>query len=284
MPKIPIYNFYTQGPHRMPVLVSIEDLPQNCTARIHTTLDFNCGVWFILYSVYSNDSRHTEYFYELVEDTNETADYDLIIVYDSTRAICSFKSNEQITFVDSGNNVLVEQLPIFHEYEYSEKDKRTDREYKMFLVIYKNKLVIFWNDNLAKVTVKTFDLLSLSFDIPRDYHDFTRVDFNFELTHESCKITFCTDSPGNRYFSAYIVIEPFSSNDVSVVLKDHRFNQMSCSPFNGSQFEPDTCDEIGNFTFNLTHYVDGELQEDDSGVESDTGSEEESDADSEDDY
>lgn len=278
-----IHRFKTvPRPNSIPVSVFIEKLPPNCTATVHLTPEFACGMWFIFYSVYSKNDHRTEYFYVLVDDSG-SGDYELNIVYDSTCAICSFNSTEKITFVDEDNNVSVEQQPPFCEYEYCKKDDRIGREYIMFLVIYKNKLVIFWNDDDAKVTVKTFDLLSLFTDIPRDYRNFTRVGSDIELTDDSCKITFYTESPGNRYFSAYLDIKPFSRNVVSVVLRDYEFNQMCDLPISGSQFKPDTCDDIRRGTFVMTHYVDGKLQENDVRVESDNGSEEESDPDSEDD-
>jgi hypothetical protein len=276
-----IHRFKTVlRPNSIPVSVFIEKLPPNCTATVHSTPEFTCGMWFIFYSVDSKNDHRTEYFYVLVDDSG-SGEYELNIVYDSTRPICSFDSTKEITFVDEDNNVSVEQQPPFCEYEYCKKDDRIGREYIMFLVIYNNNIVLFWNDDDAKVIVKTFDLSS--FVSSREYGNFTRVGSDIELTDDSCKITFYTESPGNRYFSAYLDIKPFSSNDVPVVLKDYEFNQMCDLPISGSQFKPDTCHTRWRCTLELTHYVDGKLQENDVRVESDNGSEEESDPDSEDD-
>lgn len=261
----------------IPVFVFIKNLPPNSKATVHSTSDFTCDHWYIFYSVRSGD--RIEFFYDLGKDSNDSGDYELTIDYSLTHAIRSFNSTEEITFVDSRNNVLVEQPPIFSEYEYA-YNPRLEREYKMFLVIYRNTIVICWNDDDAKVIVKTFDLSS--FFSSREYGNFTRVEFDIELTDDSCKITFYTESPGNRYFSAYLAINPLS-NEVNVVLKENIFDQMCDSSLSGSQFKPDTCDTIWNDILVMTHYVDGKLQENDVRVESDNGSEEESDADSEDD-
>lgn len=270
-------KYTNQAGRPIPVHVFIDNLPPNSIATVDSTLEFG-GSWFIVYSVRSGDDR-TEFFYELVEDSNETSDYVLNIFYDSTRAICSFDSTEQIIFVDRDNDELVEQ-PRKMLYEYVVED-RMSREYKTFLIIFKNNFVLFWNDKYAKVTVKKFNLSSF-FEL-YDYCDFSRVEFNFhDLTDERCEMTFYTDpSSSNQYYSAYIDMSFLDSNCVSVVLYDHRFNQMCFSQFSGSQFKPDTRDKIGDFTLKLTHRVDGELQED---AESISDSDANSDSDSDDDY
>lgn len=279
MAKILIYTFGTKYTNvvgnPIPIRVFIDNLPSNSTATVHSTLEIGCS-WFIAYSVSSGDG-HTELFYEPVEDSDESNDYVLNISYDSTREVCSFDSREQITFVDRDNHVLVEQ-PLQMLYEYVVKD-RMSREFKTFLVIYNNNIVLFWNDEYARVTVKTFNL-SLFFEFYN--YDFTRVEFNFhDITDERCEMTFYTDSsPSNQYYSSYISMSFLDSNLVSVVLYDHRFNQMCCSQFSSSQFKPDTRDKIGDFTLKLTHHVDGELQED---AESISDSDAES-SDSDDDY
>jgi len=267
-----IYTFFTNDSHKIPVHVFIDNLPQNCTARVHSTTVFNGSWWFIFYSVRSGD--RIEFFYELVKDSNESGDYELTIDYDLTHPICSFDSTEEITFVDSRNDVLVEQPPIFSVYEYAH-DSRLEREYKMFLVIYNNTIVICWNDEDTKVSVKTFDLSS--FFSSREYGTFSRVDYDFVLTPESCKITFYTvQSEGNQYFSAYIDFNPFSADNlVSVILHDHRLNQLGESGLRSSPYIPDTDDKIESIFLNLTHYVDGKLLEDDSDTGSDARSEEE---------
>lgn len=271
-----IYQFKTNGRgclNSIPVFVFIENLPPNSKATVHSTSEFTCDHWYIFYSVRSGD--RIEFFYDLVKDSNDSGDYELTIDYSLTHAICSFNSTEEITFVDSRNNVLVEQPPIFSEYEYA-YNSRLEREYKMFLVIYRNTIVICWNDDDAKVIVKTFDLSS--FFSSREYGTFSRVDHDFDLYSDSCKFTFYTDSSGNRYFSAYLDINPLS-NEVYVVLKHYEFNQMCDLSLSGSQFKPDTCDTIWKDTLVMTHCVDGELQEYGSDAESDAGSEEESDDD-----
>jgi hypothetical protein len=132
--------------------------------------------------------------------------------------------------------------------------------------------LLFWNDDSAQVIVKTLDF-STSFDL-YSYH-FTRVNYEIDLTNEHCKITFYTDPlDTNIYRSAYVDIESFlESNNLSVVLKEHMFNQPSYSPFNGSQFTTDICTTIGVFTLEMSHIVDGQLLEADSDIGSDAGSE-----------
>ena len=275
-----MYTFRTKYKNEfgysIPILVFIDNLPSNSTATVHSTLEFGCS-WFIAYSVRSGDG-HTELFYELVEDSDESNDYVLNISYDSTRKVCSFDSTEKITLVDRDNDVVEKPQQMLYEYVIED---RMSREFKIYLVIYNNNIVLFWNDECAKVTVKTFDL-SLFFS-SHEYGNFTRVEFDIDdLTDKRCEMTFYTELPGNRYFSAYLNINPLY-NEVDVVLKENIFDQMCDSSLSGSQFKPDTCDDIWRGTLVMTHYVDGKLQENDVRVESDNGSEEESDADSEDD-
>lgn len=279
MAKILLYTFETKYKNvlgnSIPILVFMDNLPSNSTATVHSTLEFGCS-WFIAYSVRSGDG-HTELFYELVEDSDESNDYVLNISYDSsTRKVCSFDSREQITFVDRDNNVVEKPQQMLYEYVIED---RMSREFKIYLVIYNNNIVLFWNDECAKITVKTFDLSS--FFSSREYGNFTRVEFDIDdLTDERCEMTFYTESPGNRYFSAYLDINPLS-NKVCVVLKDYEFNQMCDSSLSGSQFKPETCHTRWRCTLELTHYVDGKLQKGDSDAKSDNDSEEESDAGSE---
>ena len=277
MSKTKIHEFKTYysnqyGKQSIPVNVFIRNLPQNSTANVHSTVEFGCS-WFIVYSVQSGDGQ-TELFYELVIDSGGH-DYVLEINYDSKKAICSFDLNDRIVFVNSDNQELVKQQTGFYEYMITNE---MSQEFKIFLFIYKDNLLLFWNDDRAKVIVKKLNLSSL----PEfyDYDDFTRVGIDIDLTDESCKITFFTNiSPSNTYYSAYIDIMSFlDSNRMSVVLYDHRIDQMSCSPFNGSQFELDTCDKIGDFTLNMTHYEDGEIQKNDSDSGSDSGSGSDSDS------
>ena len=279
MSKTKIHEFDTYyrnqyGKQSIPVNVFIWNLPQNSTVNVHSTVEFGCS-WFIVYSVQSGDGQ-TELFYELVIDSGGH-DYVLEINYDSKKAICSFDLNDRIVFVNSDNQELVKQQTGFYEYMITNE---MSQEFKTFLFIHKDNLLLFWNDDYAKVIVKKLNLSSfLEF-----YDDFTRVGIDIDLTYESCKITFFTNiSPSNTYYSAYFDIMSFlDSNRVSVVLYDHTFNQMSCSPFNGSQFEPDTCDKIGDFTLNMTHYEDGEIQKNDS--DSDSGSDSGSGSDSDSKY
>ena len=141
-------------------------------------------------------------------------------------------------------------------------------------------------NDCAEVIVKTLDFSSC---LELYDYDLTRVvvvqtvDFLYE---NNCKITFCTDPSGsNIYHSAYIDIKSFleSDEDVSGVLKCHRFKQMCCSQFNGSQFEPDTDKQINVFTLRLSHFVDGSevVSEEDSEEDLDEDSKENSDEDSE---
>jgi hypothetical protein len=274
MSRTQIHTFYVEGGignKMIPVLVYICGLPRNFNAFFHSAVENNEQSWFIFFSVQSGDSR-IEYFYKLITDSRESSDYVLNIDYDSSKAVCSFNSTEQIVFVNSNNDKLSDQTrPMFYECLIYD-------ESKIFLVIFQNNIVLFWKNDEGQVVVKTLDF-STSFDL-YSYH-FTRVNYEIDLTNEHCKITFCTDpSDSNTYSSAYFDIESFlKNNDVSVILKFHRFNQMCSSLFSGSQFEPDSSDVIGSFTINLIHSVDGEPQED-SGSEagsdagSDAGSEE----------
>ncbi len=270
MAKVLIKKFQSGGSPSIPVHVFIQNLPQKFTAIVHSTIEFDCCSWFIVYLVQTNDGR-TEYFYEKFSDSNESSDYVLNIHYDSSKAVCSFDSTERIEFVDSDNDPFSDQnQPMFYECVIH-------NEFKIFLVIFQNNIVLFWNNNYEEVIVKTLDFSSF-LDLCK--YDFTRVVINPSvnlLYGDSCKITFCTDpSDSNTYFSAYLDIESFlESNEVSIVLKYHRFNQMCSSQFNGSQFKPDIYEWIGYFTLKLSHFVDG------SEVVSEEDSEEDSEADSE---
>ena len=282
MEKVLIYTFNTNCYQSIFVNVFIKNSPKNSIATVHSTVEFDFCSWFIVYSVQSGDGR-IEYFYEKFSDSNERTDYVLNIDYDSSKAICSFDSTERIVFVNSNNEELRDQnQPGFYEYVFN-----MDEEFKIFLVIFQNNIVLFWNNNYSEVViVKTLDFSSCleelyDYDLTRVVVDQT-VDFLYE---NNCKITFCTDpSDSNTYFSAYIDIESFlESNDVSVVLKCHRFNQMCCSQFSGSQFKPNTDEQIDDFTLRLSHFVNGSevVSEEDSDKDSEEGSEENSDEDSE---
>lgn len=272
MPQKSIYTFNVEGMNTesIAVHVFIMNLPPNATATVLSTVEYGCD-WFLVYSVVFGDGQ-TEFFYELVEDSNESSDYVLNISYDSTHAICSFDSSERIIFVNSNNEDLVQQNnPVFYEYMVNEN-------LKIFLVIFKNNILLFWHDDSAQVIVKTLDF-STSFDLYS--YNFTRVNYEIDLTREYCKITFYTDPlDTNIYHSAYFDITSFlESNYASVVLKEHIFNQPSYSPFNGSQFTTDICQTIKEFTLKMSYIVDGQLLEagsDDDSDEagSDAGSEE----------
>ena len=268
MAKVLIKNFKSGGHPSISVYVFIQNLPQDSTAIFHSTVEFNCCSWFIVYSVQSGNGR-IEYFYQLITDSRESSDYVLNIDYDSSKAVCSFDSTEQIVFVDSDNEEFSDQTqPMFYECLIYD-------ESKIFLVIFQNNIVLFWNNDKGQVVVKTLDF-SLFLELSE--YNFTRavIDQTNFIYEDNCKITFCTDpSDSNTYSSAYFDIESvLESNDVSVVLKFNRFNQMCSSQFSGSQFESDSSDVIGSFTINLIHSVDVEPHED-SGSEagSDTGSE-----------
>ena len=278
MAKVLINNFQSGGSRSIPVHVFIWNLPENSKAIVHSTIEFDCCSWFIVYSVQSGDGR-TEYFYEKFSDSNESSDYVLNIHYDSSKAVCSFDSTERIEFVNSNNEKLCDQEGNLGFYEYVFFDEDGDEKFKVFLVIFQNNIVFFSNNYKAKVIVKTFDFESFF-----ELYDFTRVVINPSvnlLYGDSCKITFCTDtSDSNTYFSAYLDIKSFlESNKVSIVLKHHRFNQMCCSQFSGSQFKPDTDEEIGDFTLRLSHFV--VVSEEDPEAGSEAGSEEDSEAGSE---
>ena len=266
-----IHTFYVKGGivgSQIAANVFINDLPRNATAIVHSIVEYGCD-WFVMYFVISPYGQ-TEFFYELVQDSNhESSYYVLNISYNSNRAICSFDSREQIIFVDSKNNTLTDQNePDFYEYAINEN-------FKIFLVIFKDNILLFWNDDSAQVIVKTLDF-STFFEFSNDnspYH-FTRVNYEIDLTNEHCKITFYTDPlDTNIYRSAYVDIESFlESNNLSVVLKEHIVDQPSYSPFNGSQFTTDICTTIGMFTLEMSHIVDGQLPEADSDIGSDAGS------------
>lgn len=265
----PIYTFYVEGGIvgiQIAANVFINDIPRNATVLVHSIVEYVCD-WFIIYSVIFADFQ-TEFFYELVQDSNESSDYVLNISYDSNRKICSYDLREQIIFVDSKNNTLTDQnQPSFYEYAINES-------FKIFLVIFKDNIVLFWNDKSAQVIVKTLDFSNFfEFSNGNPYH-FTRVNYEIDLTDEHCKITFYTDQlDTNIYCSAYVDIESFlQGNDASVVLKEHIVNQPSYSPFNGSQFTTDVCEKFPEFTLEMSHFVDGQLLEADSDIGSDAGS------------
>jgi len=252
MSTFEIYTFHTNCDWSIPVHVFIKNSPKNSIATVHSTVEFGGCSWFIAYSVQSDDGG-IEYFYQLFLDSNTSTEYDLIIDYDSRKAICSFDSTERIVFVNSNNEELRDQnRPVFYEYVINDELKR-------FLVISRNNIVLFWNNNYSEVIVKTLNFSSF-FELC-DY-DFRRVviDPTFEFIFEdNCKITFCTNpSDSNTYYSAYLDIESFlKSNEVRVVLKYHRFKQMCSSQFSCSQFEQDTDDNIGSFNLKLSHCVNG---------------------------
>jgi len=284
MANVLIKIFQSGGSPSIPVHVFIKNLPQKFTAIFHSAVEIDCCSWFIVYSVQTNDGR-TEYFYEKFSDSNESSDYVLNIHYDSSKAFCSFDSTERIVFVDSDNDPFSDQnQPMFYECVIH-------NEFKIFLVIFQNNIVLFWNNNYEEVIVKTLNFSSF-LDLCK--YDFTRVVINPSvnlLYGDSCKITFCTDpSDSNTYFSAYLDIESFleSNEEVSIVLKYHRFDQMCSSQFNGSQFKPDINKRIGDFTLKLSHFVDGSEVVSEAGSDegseagSEAGSDEDSDEDSDD--
>ena len=274
-----IYTFHTNCHPSINVNVFIENSPENSTATVHSTVEFGGCAWFIAYSVQYDDGG-IEYFYQLILDSNKTHEFDLIIDYDSRKAICSFNSTERIVFVNSNNEELRDQnKPVFYEYVFNE-------EFKVFLVISRNNIILFWNNKCSEVIVKTLDFSSF---LKLCNYDFTRVvidqtvDFIYE---DNCKITFCTDpSDSNTYHSAYLDIESFleSNKEVSVVLKYHRFNQMCSSQFSGSQFKQDTDESIESFNLKLSHCVDGSEEEECSEEEDECSEEEEECSDEEDD-
>jgi hypothetical protein len=252
MSTFEIYTFHTNCGWSIPVHVSIKNLPGNSIATVHSIVEFGGCSWFIAYSVQSDDGG-IEYFYQLFLDSNTSNEYNLIIDYDSRKAICSFDSTERIVFVNSNNEELRDQnRPVFYEYVIND-------ELKLFLVISRNNIVLFWNNNYSEVIVKTLNFSSF-FELC-DY-DFRRVVIypTFEFIFENnCKITFCTNpSDSNTYYSAYLDIESFlKSNEVRVVLKKHIFDQPCYSQYNGSQFRQNTDDKIGSFNLKLSHYVNG---------------------------
>ena len=252
MSTLKIYTFHTNCSWSIPVHVSIKNSPKNSIATVHSIVEFGGCSWFIAYSVQSDDGG-IEYFYQLFLDSDTSNEYALIIDYDSSKAICSFDSTERIVFVNSNNKELRDQnRPVFYEYVIND-------EFKLFLVISRNNIVLFWNNNCSEVIVKTLNFSSL---LELCGYDFTRVviDQTFDfILEDNCKITLCTDpSDSNTYYSAYLDIESFlESNKVRVVLKYHRFKQMCSSQFSCSQFEQDTDDKIGSFNLKLSHYVNG---------------------------
>ncbi len=256
-----IYTFYVEGMDTQSIAVNvfITNLPPNTTATVLSTVEYGCD-WFIVYSVVFGDGQ-TEFFYEQVQDSNESNDYVLNISYDSTRAICSFDSSEQIIFVNSNNEMLLQQnQQMLYEYIVNEK-------FKLFLVIFKNNILLFWHDDSAQVVVKTLNLSS--FDSFEGL-DFTRVDTIIDL---SCgfHLTFYTESSCyNRYNSLYLSSESIiDSNVVCYVFKEHEFDIPCNSSFSGSQFQPDTDYEIESGVLRMDCHVDGESQESDSEADSD---------------
>jgi len=143
----PTHTFYVKGGidgSQIAANVFFNDLPLNATAIVHSTVEYVCD-WFIIYSVIFADFQ-TEFFYEPVRDSNESSDYVLNISYDSNRKICSYDlMREQIIFVNSDNKALDEQKqPDIYEYAINEN-------FKIFLVIFKDNIVLFWNDESAQV-------------------------------------------------------------------------------------------------------------------------------------
>ena len=142
-----IYEFNTGYPadgneyRKIPVDVFINrNLPPNSTAIVHSTVEFGGCSWFICYSVLSYRGL-TEYFLELVSDSDESNDYVLNLDYDSGKAVCSFNSDKKVVFVNSNNDVLYEQKPMFYE------DVIND-EFKIFLVIFQNTIVLFFTSTI----------------------------------------------------------------------------------------------------------------------------------------
>jgi hypothetical protein len=274
--KTKIYEFNTgylagNGYQQIPVVVFIENLPPNYTANVHSTVEFGCS-WFIFYSVLTCCGR-IEYFHELVSDSDESNYYVLNLDYDSEKAVCSFNSDKKVVFVNSNNDVLDEQKPMFYE-------DVINNDFKIFLVIFQNTIVLFWNNDSGQVVVKMLNL-SLFFD----ENDFTRVVINSPpadfIYNGTCSITFYQNlSDSNTCFSVDINIQSFlEDNHVLAVLNYHRFNQICTSPFSGSPFIPDTTEKQGTYFLKLSCSVDG--SEVDSDDDSEAGSEADSDDDSE---
>ena len=271
--KIFEFNVFYQtgmGQKSISVNVFIQNLSQFSTATVHSTVEFG-GSWFICYSVLSYRGL-TEYFYELVSDSDESNDYVLNLEYDSGKAVYSFNLAEKIVFVDSDNDELQDQTisSVFHE------DVIND-DFKIFLVISQNTIVLFWNNRRGQVVVKTLDLSSF---IEFEDYDFTRVviDSSADFLYDGdCSIRFCEMiSPSNTYYSVYVDIKSFlEGNGVLAVLNYHEFNQMCTSQFSGSQFKPEKDEPCGTFNLKLSCSVDG--SEADSEADSDDGSEADSD-------
>ena len=285
MSKTQIDTFETDGSLSIRVRVFITGLPPNSSATVHSHNEFSC-LWFICYSVKSHNGR-TEYFYELLDDSNESSDYVLNISYVSTRAIFSVESDEQIKFVNSNNKVLDEQdHPMFYEYPFNYENEHAN-DYKLFLVICRNRIVLFWHDYNARVIVKTLDLSS--FDSFKDL-DFTRVDLDIRM-FDCFSLTFYTTPSGyNTYYSLYLSSKSssksFFNSNIGCVCKKHTFCIPCWSPFSGSQFIPDTDIEFRHGILRMDSRVDGEPQEesgseDDSEAGSEAGSEDDSEDDSE---
>jgi hypothetical protein len=234
----------------------IDKIPLDSTATLHSICNYFCSQ-FVFYSVVSSNGR-TKIFYEFIEDP----DPDERIDYDSTRQICSFDSTERITFVSTNNEGFFSKNElVFYEYQFDYQNRFFENVHKVFLVIFQNKIVLFWHDNLGKVIVKTLDLSSF------DSFDFTRVNPNIEL-FDWFSLTFYTiPSTDNVYYSLQVSSDSiFDSNDANYVLKKHTFNIPCYLSLSGSQFIPDTDDKIkrGVLKMRCHVHVNGNLQEDDS--------------------
>lgn len=274
----PIYTFQTsyhsgRETRHISARVFIDNLPPNSTATVKRTVKYSCS-WFIFYSVVYGDGR-TKFFYEQIEDSGKSSDYVLNISYGSTRAICSFDSTDRLTFVSGDNEVSVKQdYQVYYEYPFTYQGDNAN-EYKIFLVIFRNKIFFFWHDNCANVIVKTLDLSS--FDSFEDL-DFTRVNKDIELSDDFSLTLYTEPSCYNTYYSLYLSSKSiFDSNDANYVLKEHRFNIPCDLSLSGSQFIPDTDNEIRRGVLKMDCLVDGELQE----AGSEAGSEDDSEAGSE---
>jgi len=258
MSSVEIYRFNVYPKNGLPSIgahVFMKSLPLNSTATVHSTVEFGCS-WYIVYSVQS--SYQTEFFYELVQDLNKSNEYVLNVSYDSSRAICSFKPNDKIKFVDPNNKELADQNQKF----FFECERPTD--FKCFLVVSANNVVLFWNDDDEEVRVKTLNLQS--FDSFEEY-DFTRVNYDINLYNDTFSLTFYTDpSAHNTYYSLQLTSNSFfESSKVKYVFNEHCFDQPSHSLYNCSQFEQDTEDDIQSGFLVMSYLVDGEeLLEDDS--------------------
>jgi hypothetical protein len=261
MSKTKIYTFTPRGSQLVDVF--IENLPEGSIATVYSTVKYYVSSllrsWFIFFLVQSEDGR-IEYFYQFISDSNksqESHDYVLNIDYDSSKPIFSLDSTQQIVFVNSNNDEIDQNRRMFYEHRFND-------EFKIFLIVFRNNIVLFWNNNYAEVVVKFIDFSS--FLKLWDY-DFTRVvikadDDNF-LCEDNCSITFYMNpSVDATYVSVNLkILSLLICNDVSVVVKEHTFDQ------------PDKCKLIDNFTLKMSHLVDDDFQKNDSDDRSEAESE-----------